>query len=111
MEKIWTTGITVKNGEDGWLAECKWSSGKFGQSGYMEGEIATRYYEPTLEQSIDYVLNCMNVMNVQRTDKIDNMKDELGFALYRDEENENREEILTQIKKEAAKRGWRCYIE
>lgn len=109
MERIWTTGIRVKHGEDGWIADCNWQSGRFGQSGCMEGEIATRYYEPTLEQAIDYVLECMKVMNVQRTDEIDIMKEELGFALYFHENEDQTDEDLQHMKDEATKRNWKFY--
>lgn len=115
MSKIWTTGITVKNSEDGWCASCKWRSGEFAKSGYMEGEIATRYYEPTITQAIDYVLEFMDRMGVKKSDEIEEMKDVLDFDLYyegyEDEEDCLPSEIQNIIKDEAEHRGWKCYIE
>lgn len=112
MNEIWTTGITVKHSEDGWLAYCKWNSGEFAKSGYMTGEISTRYYEPTITQAIDYVLDFMNRMGVKRSDEIEEMKDALGFDLYYDEEeNSLSSDIQSIIKSEAEQRGWKCYMD
>lgn len=109
MEIIWTTGIRVKHCEEGWTAQCNWQSGKFAQYGYMEGEITTRYQEPTLEQAIDHVLECMKVINVKRTDEIDIMKDNLGFSLYFNEDEDQTDVDLQLMKDEAIKRNWKFY--
>jgi len=110
MNKIWTTGITVKNGEDGWVASCKWECGKFGQSGYMEGEITTRYYEPTITQAIDYVLEMINRLGIKRTDEIEIMKEELEFSLFYIEKEFIFKDTINIIKVEANRRGWKTYI-
>ena len=112
MNNIWTTGITVKNNENGWVASCKWCSGEFAKNGFMEGEVATRYYEPTITQAVDYVLDYMRRMNIERSDEVENLKDTLGFALYYDESEEENlsENSKIAIKEESIKRGWKCYI-
>lgn len=109
MKDIWTTGIKVEHGVEGWIASCEWQSGEFAQSGYMEGEIATRYYEPTMGMAIDYVLDAIEIMNVKRSNEIDIMKEEIGFTLYREEVEEVSDYIIEQIKNEAKLRGWLSY--
>ena len=112
MDKAWTTGITVCHIEDGWYASCDWKFGKHMESGCMEGTINTRYYEKSLVESIDYVLNCMERMGVKRSDEVEELNDILGFALYYDEESKDEltEEIKAEIKNEGDRRGWKCYI-
>jgi hypothetical protein len=110
MNEAWTTGITVINNEYGWTAECKWQYGEVGKAGCMEGTICTTYYESTLDQAINYVLECMKIMNVKRTDEITIMKDLLGFSLYTDDDIEQSGDALQQLKSEAEKRGWKSYI-
>lgn len=112
MDKASTTGITVHHTEDGWVASCDWRRGKHMESGCMEGTIGTRYYEKSLQKAIDYVLDCMERMSVKRFDEVEELNDILGFALYYNEESEEEltKELKTEIKNEADRRGWKCYI-
>lgn len=112
MNLAWTTGITVYNTEDGWSASCDWQFGKHMESGCMEGTIGTRYCEESLQKAIDYVLDCMDKMGVKRSDEVEELNDVLGFALYYDEESEEEltEWLKAEIKNEADRRGWKCYI-
>jgi len=115
MKEFLTTGITVKHGyinqdKIGWSAECKWQGEDFMQPGYMEGIIQTRYLESTITEAIDYVLECIKQFGIKLSSEIKEMK-ELGFALYRDEnEKYYTIELLQQIKDEAERRGWKYYI-
>lgn len=109
MKDAWTTGITVKNSEDGWTAECSWQCGDFAQSGYMEGIISTRYYEPTITQAIDYVLEFINRFGIKRSDEIECMKEDLGFSLYNFEDGELLGEAKEQFVSEATNRGWTIF--
>lgn len=112
MNLAWTTGITVHHTEDGWSASCDWQFGKYMESGCMEETIGTKYYEKSLTDSIDYVLDCMERMGIKRSDEVEKLNDVLGFALYYDEESEEEltEELKIEIKNEANRRGWKCYI-
>ena len=115
MKEFLTTGITVKHGyinQDriGWSAECKWQGEDFMQPGYMEGIIQTRYLESTITEAIDYVLECIKQFGIKLCNEIEEMK-EMGFALYRDEEEEQPEKVLQIIKIEAERRNWKCYVE
>ena len=117
MKEFWTTGITVKCGIGdqnkviGWSAECKWYSRKFMENGCIEGEIGTRYYEPTITEVIDYILECLRMFGIKLCNEIEEMK-EMGFALYSNEErNYYPKEVLQIIKDEAERRGWKYYIE
>ena len=112
MNEIWTTGITVKNSEYGWIASCKLRYVETIKSGCMEGTITTKYFEKSLSEAIDYVLHSMKQMNVKRSDEIKEMNDILGFALYYDDESieDLTDELKEEIKIEADKRGWKCYI-
>lgn len=106
MSEIFTTGIEVKmDPESGWSASCEWQCGKFAESGCMQGTIETKYYENSLSEAIDYVLDCMKQMNVKRSDEIDRIKDVLGFALY----SSGNPHEYSAIKEEASKRGWNFY--
>ena len=105
---LWTTGIEVDygyagNNKYGWSAKCNWQGGNFIQNGYMEGEIRTRYYEPTIEQAIDEVLIIMNKFGIKPHDGS-------KFSLYRDEEYEQSEEIKEVMRLEAKRRKWEYYF-
>ena len=116
MKEFLTTGITVKHGyinQDriGWSAECKWQGEDFMQPGYMEGIIQTRYLESTITEAIDHILDTLKTFNIKLCTEIVEIK-YMGFALYRDEnEKYYTIELLQQIKDEAERRGWKCYIE
>lgn len=109
---ICATRITVKNSNYGWIAWCDWISGNIAEEGNIEGMIATRYYEASLTEAIDHVLEFMNKMGVKRSDEIE-MEGILGFDLYYEEDDEDTlsEELQKVIKEEAEKRKWRCIIE
>lgn len=109
MYDLWCMGITVRHDDEGWIAECQWTGLK-DKNICVEGIIATHRYCDTLPEAIDYVLECMKYMNVQRCNEHERIKRAAQFALYQDEENEHNPEVLRQIKEEAAKRGWECYI-
>lgn len=111
MKELWTTGITVDygysgGGKYGWSAKCNWQGGNFMQSGYMEGEIRTRYYEPTITEAINNVLELMTAFGIKPINIISDSE----FALYRNEEEEQAEEMMQQMRIEATKRGWSYYF-
>jgi hypothetical protein len=111
MADIWTEGIIVKNSKEGWLASCEWQNGKFGQSGRMNGEIATTYYEPTIDKAVDYVLDTMEVMKVLKANEVEVMKDKIDFSLTYESVVDQPKVILDQVQYEAERRGWEAVIE
>jgi len=64
----------------------------------------------TEAEAIDYVLEYIKQFGIKLSSEIEEMK-ELGFALYRDEEEEQPEEVLQIIKIEAECRNWKYYVE
>jgi len=88
MKLLWTTGIELNygyagQGSYGWTASCKWQGGDFAQSGYMEGTINTRYFEKTITEAIDYVMECIKSFGIKPCNEVEEMKDTMEFALYR----------------------------
>jgi len=117
MKEFWTNGITIKyaigdkNKLIGWVAKCKFYGGNFMGSNSIEGMISNRYLEPTITEAIDHILDTLKTFNIKLCTEIVEIK-YMGFALYRDEnEKYYTIELLQQIKDEAERRGWKCYIE
>jgi hypothetical protein len=111
MADIWTEGIIVKNSENGWSASCEWQTGKFAESGRMKGEIATTYYESTLDKAVEYVLDTMESMNVLKVNEVEVMKDKIDFSLTYEAEVNQPQIIPDQVQYEAEKHGWEAVIE
>jgi hypothetical protein len=94
------------NDKYGWAAVLKWQGGNFAETGYLEGEIRTRYYEETLTNAIDYVVEAKKQFG---------LKDSLlGIALLyegdgEDEENPPPPKFKEILKIEADNRNWKSY--
>jgi len=117
MKEFWTTGITIKyaiganNKLIGWNAKCKFYGGNFMGSDSIEGIINNRYLESSMTEAIDHILDTLKTFGIKLCTEIEETK-YMGFALYRDEDEKYyTKELLQQIKDEADRRGWKCYIE
>lgn len=108
MGKYYSTGITVDygyagNDKMGWTAKCGWQDGKFAENGTMVGSIQTKYYENSISEAIDYVLDTMKEFNIKQCSEIMDM----NFALFRENEDKSIENSTLEImKQEALNRNW-----
>ncbi len=95
--------------EMGWNAKINWQDSKFAESGAVEGVIRTRYFEPTLTQAINAILEVAEQWELKTLPT-------LPPALYYEGDSENKdfpppENWKAVLKKEAELRGWETYPE
>ncbi|MGD9552335.1 MAG: hypothetical protein AB7V60_04415 [Candidatus Caldatribacteriota bacterium] len=102
--------ITVKYGyagcNHGWTATLHWQDDKFAEKGCVEGEIRTRYFEDTITEAINYVVEVAKQFNIP-------FSDEMGLFYEDDGENIDAPppaDWKSLLYKEAQKRGWQTYI-
>jgi hypothetical protein len=109
---LWTTGITVnyqqdKDGTFKWIADCTWKDRNFLKDSCVEGKIQTKYYEESLEKSIDSILEMINRFDIKLCTEVPELLEVMdGFALYCGEDDgENwSNEALLKVKEEAERR-------
>jgi hypothetical protein len=93
--------------EMGWQATAHWQDGKFAEGGAIEGEIRTRYFEPTLTQAIDKVMEVVEQWGLKTVHDLQPtliyLKDGEGLD---EPPPENFKQILHE---EAERRGWATY--
>jgi hypothetical protein len=116
---LWTTGVTVnyqqdKDGTLKWVADCTWKDRNLLKDGCIEGKIQTRYYEESLEKSIDSILEMIRRFDIKLCTEIPELLEVMGgFDLYcgeDDGENWSKEAML-KVKEEAERRMWRHYCD
>lgn len=107
---IYGINVTVKYGYAGegcygWTATLLWQDDKFLKSGAVEGEIRTRYFECTITEAIDYVVEVAKQFNLLFVD---------NFSLFYCNDGENLKDHPPDnwrqtLQEEAQKRGWKTY--
>lgn len=90
-----------------WTARLHFQGGDFARLGYVEGEIRTRYVEPTLARAIDMVLQASERLGLPRSS-------ERPFALLYDGDGESPnfpppDGWRKTLADEAKRRGWMTY--
>ena len=93
------------SGKYGWWAKCHWQDNKFCESKAMEGQIYTRYAEPTITEAIDAVLEIIEKFKIKIWD---------DFALFYKDDGMDKKYPPPKnwkqiIQKEAKKRNWETY--
>lgn len=116
---LYITGIVVhyeastRTTKKGWSASLQWQDSKFTEPGCVKGEINTCFYEESLAEAIDSVLNVAKKFNVFKNTELG-----LPICLYykgdgKDKNypplNDEWNYTLNLLQKEAAKRGWDSY--
>jgi hypothetical protein len=104
-----STRVTKK----GWSASLQWQDSKFTEPGCVKGEINTCFYENSLTEAIDSVVNVAEKFNV-----FNNAELNVPIGLYykgdgKDKKfpplNDEWNYTSRILQKEAEKRGWESY--
>ena len=65
----WTTGITVKaSHDDKWTASLDFLDDGFAEQGSTEGSLNTRYFEDSLSNAVDLMLQEIKKFNIKQKD-------------------------------------------
>jgi hypothetical protein len=110
LSNIYAITVTVKYGyagmdKYGWAATLRWQDNKFVEKGCVEGDIRTRYFEETLAEAIDYVVEVAKQFNIQFSEKMGLFYENDGENIYDPPPPDWKLSLL----QEARKRGWQTY--